>query len=455
MLSERLLTSVVKTLAQKELQLSPTSETMLPAPEPGRAYMLYMHVPFCQVLCPYCSFNRYPFQEHIARPYFESMRKEMAMLASLGYNIESIYVGGGTPTILMDELVKTLDYARELFSIKEVACETNPNHLTKPYLVQLKDRVQRLSVGVQSFDNELLKQMDRYRKYGSGEEILERIAEARGYIDSLNVDMIFNFPSQTEEILLADLEKIALCGARQVTFSPLYASNGTVKKMNNRFGKLDHNREYRYYQLIDGILADGDDALFNRSTLWTFTRKDAPLDDVDPDHIDEYQTNYVDYPGIGSGSITHLGNALYVNTFSISEYNAQIARGEMPLMGKSVMKKRDLMRYHFMLGLYKLRFDKQDFKREFGVSVERGLPVEMAFMRANGAFATDDEYELTLTPKGRYLVVVLYRQFLSGMNNLREQAREALEGSEKILLFGDENFCGVDGQTTSCPTCAN
>ena len=61
----------------------------------------------------------------------------------------------------------------------------------------------------------------------------------------------------------------------------------------------------------------------------------------------------------------------------------------------------------------------------------------MAFMRLNGAFATDDEEELTLTPKGRYLTVVMYRQFLSGMNNLRDQARDALSGPEHELLFGD------------------
>ena len=87
--------------------------------------------------------------------------------------------------------------------------------------------------------------------------------------------------------------------------------------------------------------------------------------------------------------------------------------------------------------MYSLRFDKHEFERDFGVSVERGLPVEMAFMRANRAFATDDADELTLTPAGRYLTVVLYRQYLAGLNNLREQARAKLPGIEHDLLFGD------------------
>ena len=71
------------------------------------------------------------------------------------------------------------------------------------------------------------------------------------------------------------------------------------------------------------------------------------------------------------------------------------------------------------------------------MSVERGLPVEMAFMRANGAFATDDADELTLTTKGRYYTLVMQRQFLSGLNELRDQARAALTGPEHDLLFGD------------------
>ena len=211
MLSERMLTGIVKNITKSHLIIDPTTEKFLPGPEPGRKYMLYLHVPFCEVLCPYCSFNRYPFRETTARPYFKNLRREMMMLKDMGYDFESLYFGGGTPTILLDELCRTIDMAGENFNIKEVACETNPNHLVDPWLSALSGRVNRLSVGVQSFNNELLTQMDRCKKYGSGEEILERIGNAASRFDSLNVDMIFNFPSQTEEILLDDIEKIKQC----------------------------------------------------------------------------------------------------------------------------------------------------------------------------------------------------------------------------------------------------
>ena len=83
------------------------------------------------------------------------------MVADLGYRFSDIYIGGGTPTVLPDELAATIDLARELFAIDEVSTETNPNHLNAEMLGPLEGRVQRMSVGVQSLDDELLKQMAR------------------------------------------------------------------------------------------------------------------------------------------------------------------------------------------------------------------------------------------------------------------------------------------------------
>ncbi|MFR8783815.1 coproporphyrinogen III oxidase family protein [Slackia sp.] len=440
MLSERMLTSIVKSMTKKHLALNITNDSTMPEAKPNQPYMLYMHVPFCERLCPYCSFNRYPFKEEVAAPYFENMRKEMLMLKDLGYDFESIYVGGGTPTIMIDELCETLDLARENFNIKEVSSETNPNHLTKPYLDKLKGRVQRLSVGVQSFDNRLLKQMDRYEKYGSGEEIFERIGEASSYFDDFNVDMIFNFPSQTQDSLLNDIETIKACACDQVTFSPLYVSSATTRKMSSTLGKVDYDREYTFYNIIDEQLTGGADPQFDRRTLWTFNRVGSsakPCGCGNNVEVDEYAVSYEEYPAIGSGSISHLDGCLYVNNFSIADYNKAVSSGSMSIMGKTKLGKHDLMRYRFLLQLYDLRLDKKQFERDFGCTVERGLPAEMSYMRLNKAFATDDENELTLTPKGRYLTLVMYRQFLSGMNNLRDQARAALTGPERELLFGD------------------
>ncbi len=430
-----MLTAVVRQCTKSYLKLQPTDDARVPGPKPGQKYMLYMHVPFCERLCPYCSFNRFPFAEERARPYFASMRKEMMMLKDLGYDFESLYVGGGTPTIMLDELCDTIDLAKETFSIKEVSSETNPNHLIPSYLDKLQGRVQRLSVGVQSFDNGLLKQMDRYDKYGSGEEILERIGEASPYFTSLNVDMIFNFPAQTEDILINDIERVIESGTSQTTFYPLMASPSVARQLARTVGRVDYDREQTYYEMISELLTGGDTPLFDFGSAWTFNKRGTGAAGEDA-MIDEYVVDYEEYPAIGSGGITYLGDNLFVNTFSVNDYNAAIAEGRMSLMGKTTFSKRDRMRYRFMMQLFGLRLDKRQWEHDFGCTVEAGLPVEMAFMKAAGAFDRDTRDELTLTPKGRYLMVVMMRQFFIGVNNLRDQARAALTGEERELLFG-------------------
>ena len=445
MLSERILSQAVRTMNGHYLNLKPLPEgtTHLPGPQPGKRYMLYMHVPFCERLCPYCSFNRFPFQEGKAREYFANLRREMEMLAGLGYDFESLYVGGGTPTILIDELCRTIQQARDAFSIREVSSETNPNHLIPEYIEKLDGAVQRLSVGVQSFDDGLLKQMDRYDKYGSADEILERVrqtADAKVFT-SLNVDMIFNFPAQTEPMLRHDLECIKQSHTNQTTFYPLMASPAVEKSLAATVGEVDYAREQRFYEIIceqlTGATTDpdrtmlfpGGKAPFTFGSAWTFNANDTSM-------IDEYIVDYEEYPAIGSGGLTYLNRHLYVNTFSLSEYDAAIKAGRMSIMGATTFSKRDAMRYRMLMQLFGLRLDKKQWERDFGCSFAAGLPAEYAYLKGAGAFDKDDDEQVTLTAKGRYLMVAMMRQFFIGVNGVRDKARAALPEDERDLLFG-------------------
>lgn len=463
MLSERLLSKVVRSCSTRFMKIVPCNDARIPGAQPGQRYMLYAHIPFCERLCPYCSFNRFPFSEEYAVPYFKNLDREMMMVKELGYDFDSLYIGGGTPTIMIDELCKFIDKARSEFSIKEVSCETNPNHLTPEYLDKLQGRVDRLSVGVQSFDDGLLKQMDRYDKYGDGESILAAVKVAAPYFKSLNVDMIFNFPAQTEEILRRDLECVLEGGSGQTTFYPLMASPSVERSLARTVGKVDYEREQRFYEIICETLATGDASPYVFGSAWTFNRRGSIDDTQASTHktgrsaglantseaasvrvpaddgsqlIDEYIIDYEEYPAIGSGGMTYLGETQYVNTFSVREYNEAIEAGRMSIMGKATFSKRNRMRYRFMMQLFGLRLDKKQWERDFGCSVQAGLPTEYAFMKLSGAFDIDDAEQLTLTPKGRYLMVVMMRQFFIGVNNLRDQARAALPADERDLLFG-------------------
>lgn len=434
MLSERIQSRMVRALNQRYLRLQPTEEVVLPAPHPGQKYMLYAHVPFCERLCPYCSFNRYPFSDQRAEPYFENLHREMRMLKEEGYDFESLYIGGGTPTIMIDQLCETIDLARSLFSITEVSSETNPNHLIPQYVNKLAGRVQRLSIGVQSFDDGLLQQMERFERYGSGLEILERIKAAASSFESLNVDMIFNFPSQTEEVLLHDLACVLESGTNQVTFYPLMASPVVAHQLERTIGRVDYRREESYYKIISEALTGGERPAFTFGSAWTFNASDNAGTSA---MIDEYIVDYEEYPAIGSGGMSYLNGSLYVNTFSVKDYNTAIEAGHMSLMGQTKFTRHDRMRYRLMMQMFGLRLDKKQWKRDFGCSVRAGLPGEYAFFKAVGAFSYEDEEQILLSPKGRYLMVALMREFFIGVNKVRDEARAKLTGEERTLLFGD------------------
>jgi coproporphyrinogen III oxidase-like Fe-S oxidoreductase len=153
--------------------------------------------------------------------------------------------------------------------------------------------------------------------------------------------------------------------------------------------------------------------------------------------IDEYIVDYEDYVGIGSGAFSFLDGTLYVNTFSLKEYGERITAGKTPATQRRVFPRGDLMRYRLLMSLFGMSLDKRQFARDFGVNIERGLAVELAFLRSSGAFSVDNSEELVLTKRGRYLLVVMMREFFISVNNLRDQARGALSGAEKSLLFGD------------------
>lgn len=193
---------------QRYLHCDPVILKNPPLPQEGHKYLLYAHIPFCRTLCTYCTFHRFLFKEWKAREYFVNLRKEMDYVKALGYDFHSMYVGGGTTTIIEEELIKTIEHAKKLFpSIQEVSCETDPQIITTPAFKNLKGLVDRMSIGVQSFNDDILKLSDRYEKFGSGEQIYERLQYAKELFPTCNVDMMFGFRGQTLDSIHDDMEK--------------------------------------------------------------------------------------------------------------------------------------------------------------------------------------------------------------------------------------------------------
>ncbi len=428
--SARILSEVIDKITYKQLQLeSIPSNFSYPIPKPDHKYVLYAHIPFCESLCPYCSFNRFIYNEGKVKSYFKSLRREMEMFAKLGYDFVNLYIGGGTPTVDLDELCRTIDFAKELFHIEEVSCETNPNHLTSEILEKLKGRVDRLSVGVQSFDDKLLRQMSRYEKFGSGEYIFNIIKNAVGILPSLNIDMIYNLPDQTEESLMKDLEYINNSGAEQVTFYPLMSAPSVKKAMEKTLGQLDISREQRYFQII----SEGLSKVYQASSGWTFSRKDISM-------LDEYISQYEEYVGAGSGSFSYIDGELLVNTFSLRQYDEFVRNNKFPVQKLRQFSNYDKKRYRFLMEMFDLSLNTDKFEKDFGLPITLGLLPEMIFMWLSGAFTKWEKGRIYLNKDNRYLLVVMMREFFSNVNILRDQARSALSKEERLMCVVNEKL---------------
>ena len=377
--------------------------------------LLYIHIPFCEELCPYCSFHRILLKEPLAQKYHVALRREMALYRQRGYRFSSIYVGGGTPTVLIDELADTLRLARELFPITSISVETNPNHLTDANIHILKQAgVNRLSVGVQTFNDDLLKKIGRYEKYGAGEVIAGRLSDTLGKFDTVNADMIFNFPEQSEPLLEADLAVLLKLKMQQITFYPLMVSTLTQRLMQETLGEVNFRRERSLFLLILRRLTPQ----YDSSSAWCFSRKQAAQA-----LIDEYVVDFDEYAGLGSGAIGYLNGVCYANTFDIEQYITSLAQDHLPLQAARKFDPPDQMRYDFLMKLFATRMNVNEMEKKYAGRFFKTLWKEMAAFTLAGSFRYFSP-NLHLTPRGRYLWVIMMREFFIAVNNFRDFCRK-------------------------------
>lgn len=401
----------------KNLTIDPILLDRHPDPEPGHEYMMYAHVPFCHTLCTFCTFHRFKFKEYIAREYFVNLRKEMQMAKDMGYDFTSMYIGGGTTTILEDELIKTLELARTLFpNMKDVSCETDPAQIASPTFKDFKGLVDRMSIGVQSFDDDILKMTDRYEKFGSGAEIFERIMQAQELFPICNVDMIFGFRGQTEKILTRDIELLTQLNPRQITTYPLMVTSQTKASVRSSIAASGSDLAKQYRIILDTLGTQ-----YNQLTSWTFGR-------THNEGFDEYVVDHDEYFGIGSGAFSFLGNSLYVNTFSLRRYNERINSGKTGVERRRTYDKHAVLQYRLLLGLFSARLSRKYFREVHGVNLDRALMKEMLGLRLAGAIKDDpnDSDRLIVTETGKFLGLVMMKAFYSGMDNVRAALRKPL-----------------------------
>jgi len=420
---EALVAAMFRREARRRMRLSHSSGI---AVVPAAPVFLYLHVPFCEVLCPYCSFHRVRYEDGKVHRYFAALRREIRHYHDRGYRFSGVYVGGGTPTVAPEELLATLALVRELNpGLGDISVETNPKDLRDEVLGALAEAgVARLSVGVQTFDDGLLAEMGRLEKYGDRAEILGRLAAAAGRFRTLNVDMMWNLPHQSEAMLEADLEAVLASPANQASFYPLMHSPAAAHKMARTMGLPARDHLRRYY---DRILARLRPA-FTPASAWCFSRG-AP-------GIDEYIVDSGDYVGLGSGAFGYVDGTVYATTFSLNSYVDRIERGLTGVTGERPSGAHERMQYDLLVRLFGLRLDRDWVRGRYGRRFERALAGELLAFRLLGAIRADAN-GWSLTDRGMYLWVQMMSAFFESVNAFREQMRHQIRAELEDETLGE------------------
>jgi coproporphyrinogen III oxidase-like Fe-S oxidoreductase len=401
---EKTASALMKRAVKKYLHLKPTKKSLPTAPN-EKPLLLYIHIPFCLTLCPYCSFHKFRFDEPSAKRYFELLHQEMRMVHALGYRFDSIYFGGGTTTILPHELGETIDLAKSLFSIREVSCESDPTHLSDLEDADLHGKIDRLSIGVQSFNDRHLQKIGRYKKFGSGDEQYAKVSAVLGDFPIVNIDMIYNYPDQSDEELNREIDTILRLRPPQVTFYPLMYAPGIRENLSKRWGELSDTKDADFYRIITKRMSE----VYTQRSSWAWSLDREGI-------IDEYVIERSEYVGIGSGAFSFIGDTLYANTFSLPTYAERISKGELPITHSTTFPKRAIRQYRMMVEMFGLQPSKQH------------LWFENTLLKLCGMYEDDH-----INERGAHLFSVMMREFYNGMDYVRETMRSDLTKEDGLI----------------------
>jgi len=361
---------------------------------------LYLHVPFCRQICPYCPYNKELFRPEVARGYVSAVKEEIdAYSALVGRRpVTSLYIGGGTPTTLVGcGLEEIVEHIFKAFNMRcEIHMESHPNDLGKENLRRIQSLgVKHLSMGVEALQERHLRRLERPYSVDEVKAAVERAVGA-GF-ECVNVDVIFALPGQTlAEVEEAGRELVKL-GVDQVAAYPLFTFPYT--RMGREAGaERDGNsgvlRRRKMLRVLEEIFYG---AGYERTSVWAFTRRGVP----------RYCSVTVPlYLGLGASAGSYLEDVFFLNTFKVSEYISSLEKGRLPIALSMELSERMQMAGWLYWRIYETRFSKSAFRNRFGREFDSVFGRYLTPLSWFGLLDDDGE-EVVLTDAGTYWLHVL------------------------------------------------
>jgi oxygen-independent coproporphyrinogen-3 oxidase len=372
----------------------------------------YLHIPFCEHICYYCDFNKYFMAGQPVDEYLKVMGTEMkeSLRRFPSDGIETIYIGGGTPTALDDRQLSLLfeNVGRHLqprAEQVEYTVEANPENLTRSKLAIMKAAgVNRLSLGVQSFDNGLLAAVGRPHSDHDIEEALLNI-EVAGF-DNVSIDLMFKLPGQTLDQLTATLERALSFPIKHISIYSLQVEPRTIFYNRKRKGRLplpgEDQEADMYGKIIDLLESRG----FGQYEISNFARPG-----YESRHNRKYWENE-DYYGFGAGAHSYLDGMRRVNAGWTKKYIRLVEEGGHAFVEEHHVPRRERIGDHLFLGLRMADgISKTAFQRKFGVAIESLFGESIERLREKRLLAEKND-RIFLTRKGVFLGNEVFEAFI-------------------------------------------
>lgn len=356
---------------------------------------LYLHIPFCEKKCAYCDFNSYEGQSQKMKDYVRALLSQMEEYSSSGaaYTVDTVYIGGGTPTCLpLPLLVKILRGVKKYFALEggaEFTCEANPKSALFKTLARLRrEGVNRLSLGLQSADPTELAILGRIH---TREEFCTCFDDARkaGFAN-INVDIMFSLPGQTEKTLEATLDWVAAKGPEHISCYSLTLSESTpMGRQKESLNLPGEEEDRRLYRLCNDYL---EEAGWRRYEISNFAKEGFLCR-----HNFKYW-NCEEYLGLGAGAHSYFGGKRFSFPADLDTYVEGVKTGHLQAVELMDIPYGEAVGEYIMLRLRTSEgIDKRAFLTRFRFSFDEAYSLLIERFCASG--------HMENTPEGCFLTL--------------------------------------------------
>ena len=329
---------------------------------------VYIHIPFCKQKCYYCDFISYSNKENCMEKYINALKKEMENFTKNNeFRVSTVYIGGGTPSYIdskyIGEVLEILKRKNVLQDAREITIEVNPGTVTEQKLREYKRfGINRLSIGLQSTENRLLKEIGRIHNY---DEFLNtyKLARKVGF-KNINVDLMIGLPTQAVEDVKQTLEKIIQKNPEHISVYSLIIEEGTIieKLINENKLQLPDEETERimYWTVVNELKENG----YNQYEISNFSKKT---------YESKHNTNcwkQKQYIGLGTSAHSYLNKKRYSNTNNIEEYIKIIQENNISknITIHEEQTEESTMNEYMLLGLRMIQgININEFKQKFKI----------------------------------------------------------------------------------------